>query len=159
MTPSRSTKSRGVLGRRVFLGALGLGLSVPLAARMARRAVAVPGARPRRLMIIYIPHGMPDEHFTPTVTGGALNLSPSPQGVLAPLAPYQSYVTSVQGIGMNAGATNHAPIRALLTGFPEGIGSDSIDSLTPHALGVSAVTKCTLPYPAGGRVFPPPFPP
>jgi hypothetical protein len=66
MTRSRIAKGQTTLGRRLFLGALGLGLSAPMAMRMARRAVAVPGTRPRRLMIVYIPHGMPDEHFMPT---------------------------------------------------------------------------------------------
>ncbi|HVR61064.1 MAG TPA: DUF1552 domain-containing protein [Polyangia bacterium] len=137
----------------MFLGALGVGLSAPLAARMARRAVAAPGARPRRLVLIYIPHGMPDEHFWPAMAGGALNLDSSPTAVLGPLAPYAKYVTPVQGISMNAGASNHAAIRAVLTGFPDGAGSDSIDALIASALGVSPVSMGTVPYSAGAGFF------
>ena len=153
MTPGRITRSSRTLGRRLFLGAVGLGLSAPLAMRMARRAVAVSGVRPRRLMIVYIPHGMPDEHFTPTGSDGNLNLSPSPQGVLAPLEPYKAYLTSVQGLSMNAGATNHAAIRALLTGFPDGAGSDSIDALIAAKLGVTATSLGTVPYSAGAGFY------
>ena len=153
MTRSRITRGQTTLGRRLFLGALGLGLSAPLAMRMARRAVAVPGARPRRLMLVYIPHGMPDEHFRPTGGDGNLNLSPTPFGVLAPLEPYKSYVTSVQGLSMNAGASNHAAIRAVLTGFPDGAGSDSIDALIAKKLGVSAYAMGTIPYSAGGGFY------
>ncbi|HEY2902332.1 MAG TPA: DUF1552 domain-containing protein [Polyangia bacterium] len=153
MTRHRNTKAEVTLRRRVFLGALGLGLSAPLATRMARRAVALAAMRPRRLMIVYIPHGMPDEHFTPTGSDGNLNLSPSPISVLSPLEPYKSYVTSVQGITMNAGATNHAAIRAVLTGFPEGAGSDSIDALIATKLGVSAYAMGTVPYSAGAGFY------
>ncbi|HEX3695353.1 MAG TPA: DUF1552 domain-containing protein [Polyangia bacterium] len=155
MTGQRNTKAEVTLRRRVFLGALGLGLSAPLATRMARRAVALAATatRPRRLMIVYIPHGMPDEHFTPTGSDGNLNLGPSPISVLSPLEPYKSYVTSVQGLTMNAGATNHAAIRAVLTGFPEGAGSDSIDALIAAKLGLSAYAMGTVPYSAGGGFY------
>ncbi len=141
------------LRRRMFLGAMGLGLSAPLAFRMSRMAVAQAAPRPRRLLIVYIPHGMPDEHFMPAGADGALDLLPSPLGVLAPLEPYKSHLTVLRGISMNAGATNHAAIRATLTGFPEGAGSDSIDSLIAGSLGVPSYALGTVPYSQGAGFY------
>jgi hypothetical protein len=142
------------LRRRMFLGAMGLGLAAPLAFKMSRLAVAQAAGRPQRLLIIYIPHGMPDEHFMPIAgADGALNLLPSPLGVLAPLEPYKSYLTVLRGIGMNGGASNHAAIRATLTGFPEGAGSDSIDSLIANSLGVPSYALGTLPYSQGAGFY------
>ena len=54
-----------LLRRRTFVKALSLGVAAPLALRMSRLAGAAAGARPTRLFIMYIPHGMPDEHFDP----------------------------------------------------------------------------------------------
>lgn len=134
------------------MGAVGLGLSAPLALRMSRRAVAQASARPRRLFIMYIPHGMPMEHFGPLGSDGALDLNPSPMGILSPLAPYKSYLTAVQGIGMSGGASNHAAIRATLTGSPDG-SSDSIDAVIASKLGVSSHAMGTIPYSQGAGFF------
>src|SRR5262245_9452514 len=105
------------LRRRTFLKALGLGVSVPLALRMAKFAGAAPSPRPTRLFIMYIPHGMPDEHFDP---GSNLTFTQGGPRILDPLAGLEKYVTVLRGITMNDGATNHAAIRATLTGFAEG---------------------------------------
>ena len=145
--------SRTKLGRRLFLGALGLGVSAPLALRMSRRAVALPAARPCRLFVMYIPHGMPIEHFAPTGSDGNLTLNPSPNGILAPLEPYKKYLTFLSGIGMSGGASNHAAIRAVLTGSPDGSGGDSIDALIARKLGVGSHAMGTIPYSQGGGFF------
>jgi hypothetical protein len=133
----------------MFLGAMGVGVAAPLALRMSRRAVAQATGRPRRLFIMFLPHGVPMEHFAPTGADGALNLSPSPMGILAPLDPYKQYLTLIHGVSMNAGANNHGAIRAALTGFPEGTGSDSIDALIANKLGVTAHAMGTVPYSQG----------
>src|SRR5258708_5445463 len=108
------------LRRRTFLAALGLGIGVPLATKMARLAGAAPGPRPPRLLTIFIPHGFPVEHFDPTTGNGDFNLNANGIGGLSPLAPYQQLVTMVRGLGMADGATNHPAIRAALTGANEG---------------------------------------
>ena len=97
-------------------------------------ADAAPGDRPIRLMIVYIPHGWPVEHV---------------DSVVSPLAPYSGQVTHVRGVGMNDGATNHAAIRATLTGFSEGGTGDSIDRVIADALGVLAHVLGAIPYSAG----------
>jgi len=96
---------------------------------------------------MYIPHGMPDEHFDPG-PGPALSLVAGGPRILDALAAFQSQVTVVRGIGMNAGATNHAAIRAVLTGFPDAT-TDSIDYSIAKALGVTAFAIGAVPYAAG----------
>jgi len=113
---------------------------------MAKMAAAAPIARPTRLFIMYIPHGMPDEHFDP---GASLTLTNDGPRILDPLAPFSNYVTVLRGIAMNDGATNHAAIRAVLTGFTDGTRADSIDYSIAKALRVTAHAIGVVPYSAG----------
>jgi len=135
---AKDDRDRRRLARRVFLSALGLGLSLPLASSSARLAFAQTAARPRRLFIYYLPHGAPVEHCDPA----------NAEGVLGPLAPYMAQVSALRGVGMN-GATNHAAIRTMLTGNPEGEGSDSIDALIANELGMTPYVLGTIPYAKG----------
>jgi hypothetical protein len=64
------------------------------------------------------------------------------------LQPYQAQVSVLRGLGMN-GATNHGAIRTLLTGNPEGEGSDSIDGLIATALGTTPYVLGAVPYAQG----------
>lgn len=121
--------------RRTFLKAVGLGLSAPLAYKMSQLAVAEPGARPTRLFILYLPHGVPIEHYDP---GSDFNLDASGVGVLSPLEPYKQYLNVLRGVSMNDGVTNHAAVRAVLTGFTNGVGADSIDFTIAKELGARA---------------------
>ena len=149
----RDSRSLGRLQRRTFLRAIGLGIAAPLALQMSRLAGAAPSARPTRLFIYYMPHGMPMEHFEPAGSGADLNLAASGVGVLSPLTPYKQYVNVIRGVGMNDGATNHAAIRATLTGFSEGMANgvavDSIDSTIAKALGVTPFVVGARPYTPG----------
>src|SRR5579859_6203268 len=134
------------LKRRTFLAALGLGIGAPLAMKMARLAGAAPGARPKRLFIMFIPHGLPLEHFDPVTDGGTFSLTAKSMYGLAPLMPYQDQVTMVRGIKMADGAMNHPAIRAALTGMQEGGTVDSIDYIIAQALGVQAHALGAIPY-------------
>ncbi len=125
---------------------VGLGVGVPLALRMAKMAAAAPIARPTRLFIMYIPHGMPDEHFDP---GASLTLVKDGPRILDPLAGFSNYVSVLRGIAMNDGATNHAAIRATLTGFTDGTRTDSIDYSIAKALRVTAHAIGVVPYSSG----------
>ncbi len=126
--------------------ALSLGVAAPLAMRMARLAGAAPGPRPTRLFIMFIPHGMPDEHFDP---GPSFTLVKDGPQILDPLADFATNVTVLRGITMNDGARNHAAIRATLTGFAEGAKADSIDYTIAQALKVTAHAIGVVPYPSG----------
>src|SRR5678815_6042090 len=90
---SRTDPSLGNLRRRTFLAAMGLGIGASLAMKMARLAGAAPGPRPTRLFIMFIPHGLPLEHFDPTTTNGDFSLTGRSMLGLAPLVPYQNQVT------------------------------------------------------------------
>jgi hypothetical protein len=130
------------LKRRTFLGALGLGISAPLAAQMARRAVAAPADRPRRLLVIFIPHGMPAEHFDPGGQGRDFDLSANPLvGVLAPFRPYQDQFILPRGIEYT-GHTQHATISAVLTGDTD----TSVDAVVARSLGTRSLLLGALPY-------------
>ena len=64
---------------------------------------------------MYIPHGMPDEHFDP---GPSLTLVKDGPRILDPLAAFSSNVTVLRGISMNDSASNHAANpRPTATGF------------------------------------------
>lgn len=121
--------------RRTFLKAVGLGLSAPLAYQMSRLAVAQTGDRPTRLFIMYLPHGVPIEHYDP---GDGFNLDASGVGILSPLEPYKQYLNVLRGVSMNDGADNHAAVRAMLTGFQDGKGVNSIDFTIAQALNTRA---------------------
>ena len=119
------------LARRLFIKAVSAGIAAPIAMRMGSLAMAEPTQAPVRLFVYYLPHGWPIEHL---------------DSVLDPLAPYAEQVTRVQGLAMNDGATNHAAIRAALTGFSEGGKSDSIDYLIASKLGTKAHVLGAMPY-------------
>ena len=132
------------LGRRTFLTAIGLGISAPLAASMARRVIAEPTAGSVRLLNVFVPNGMPWERTNPVVYADAANpwgggtldlLAAGDDGVLAPFAPWQSHFNCVRGLQID-GTNNHDATGSVLTGGPG--GGDSIDYLIAQELGVKA---------------------
>jgi len=149
----RDSRLLSRIQRRTFLRAVGLGIAVPLAAKMSRLAVAAPTPRPTRLFIYYLPHGMPIEHFEPAAMGTDINLAASGVGVMSPLIPYKQSVNVIRGISMNNGANNHAAIRATLTGFSDGSANgvpvDSIDNTIATALKVTPFVVGARPYTPG----------
>lgn len=148
----RESRSAGRLQRRAFLTALGLGIAAPLALRMSRLAVAAPGARPTRLFIYYLPHGMPLEHYEPVGIGSDFQLANSGVGVLTPFEPYKKSLNVIRGVGMN-GSNNHAAIRTMLTGAAEGSSGgaalDSIDAIVAKGLNVTPHVIGARPYTPG----------
>lgn len=136
----------GDVRRRIILAGLGLGLGAPLALRSARVAKAQAAPRPPRLFILFIPHGVPWEHFDPVGRSGELDFAANGIGGFSPLEPYKSSVSVVRGISMAHDAKDHAAIRAALTGFPEGGNADSIDYTIARSLGVTPHVLGALPY-------------
>jgi len=150
----RESRFANRIQRRTFLRAVSLGIAVPLAAKMSRLAVAAPTTPPTRLFIFYMPHGLPIEHFNPASNGSDINLAASGLGILSPLTPYKKWVSVIRGVGMNDMATNHAAIRATLTGFvegtnPSGVAVDSIDNVIATTLGVTPFVVGARPYTPG----------
>jgi len=100
--------------RRLFLKAIGLGLSAPLAWRLSRSAVAqAQGVRPKRLMVFYTPHGMPPEHYNPVVNGSEFFLDRTGQSILGPFEPYKQYVNVLQGFNYPGGSTHEGILTVL----------------------------------------------
>ncbi len=115
----------------MFLRAVGLGLATPFASSIARLAVAQPAGRPRRLLVFFVPHGMPAEHYDPGGQGKAFDLAASPKvGVLKLFKPYQDQFTLLRGIEYT-GRTQHASIAAVLTGDT----MISVDQVVGKAMG------------------------
>ena len=135
------------------MSAVALGIAAPLALKMSRLAVAAPAAAPTRLFIFYLPHGIANEHFDPVVNGADINLSANGVGMLGAFEPYKKSLNVVRGISMANGANNHAAIRAMLTGFPEGTAAgkavDSIDNIIANTLNVTPFVVGARPYTPG----------
>lgn len=137
----------GKLQRRVFCKALGLGLAAPLALGMARRAVAVPGARPKRLLVAFFPNGLPPEHYTPRGTRDDFDLSVG-EGVLAPFAPYQRSLNVYLGLQIGGGEENHEAIAQLL--LPGRERGTSVEHVVAHGMGVQAMLLGAVPMRSAG---------
>ncbi len=112
--------------RRVFMSALGLGLTVSAAGRLARVALAQTTAAPKRFLLFYMPHGAPPEHFRPQVmendpTSFALDMSGV--SILGPLqAKLKQYTTVIQGLKYPKGAATHEALVVALSGLSGGAG-------------------------------------
>lgn len=153
--------SESRLQRRVFLKALGIGIGAPLAYQFSRMAVAQ-ATRPKRLILYYFPHGIPNEHvdmepyLMPTnelfknhgqdpggsgsikdvhvATDYTLNTR-SGLNILSPLEPYRSQLSVVRGLYQSGEFETHDSIRAILTGDAQ---SSSLDQLVADELGMKS---------------------
>ena len=115
------SSNRGI-ERRFFLKALGLGLSLPLAARLSRIASAAPSPAPKRFLLFYMPHGVPPEHYNPQVSDSDRTnfaLDQSNISILSPLQKYKSLVNVYQGFRY-PGAQTHEGILSCLSGYAGG---------------------------------------
>jgi hypothetical protein len=129
---TRLARARRGIERRLFLKAIGLGMSAPIAWQICRSAVAqAQGARPKRLMVFFMPHGAPPEHYNPVFNVGTptdFTLSQSGVSILGPLEPYKQYVNVLQGFAY-PGASTHQGILTVLSNFGDG---RAVDDVTPR---------------------------
>jgi len=156
--------SESKLRRRVFLKALGIGLSAPLAFHFSRMAAAQ-NTRPKRLILYYFPHGVPNEHMdmepylmpsnslfsaygTDPTAGGwspvkeahvasdyTLNTR-SGFNLLSPLEPYKNQLSIVRGLNQSGNFGTHDSIGAILTG--DGV-SPSLDQIVAKELAMKSL--------------------
>ena len=78
--------------RRMFFKALGAGLSVPIALRMARVSLASPPGPKKRFFLFYMPHGVAPEHYNPRFMDSDRTnfaLDQTNVSILSPLQPYR----------------------------------------------------------------------
>ena len=129
---TRVARARRGIERRLFLKAIGLGMSAPIAWQLSRSAVAQAQAtRPKRLMIYFMPHGVPPEHYNPvwnTSTPTDFSLINSGVSILGALEPFKQYVSVLQGFAY-PGASTHQGILTVLSNFGDG---RVVDDTTPR---------------------------
>jgi len=151
----RLTRARSIVGRRMFLGALGAGLSVAMAGRVARLAVAQPTATPKRFFLFFMPHGMAPEHFDPRIMGGDRTnfaLNQTNHSILGPLEAYKSYVNVYQGFQYPGEASTHTGVVNCLSGLTVADTTaprTSVERVIARGLGVEPLIlgACShLPY-------------
>jgi hypothetical protein len=123
--------------RRMFLKALGAGLGLAAASRLARVAVAAPTAAAKRLFVFFMPHGVAPEHYNPRVVGSDLtsfDLDKSNVSILGPLQSYKSYVNVYEGFQYRGSAASHSGIVNCLSGLQ--LTDDTTQRTTfEHAIG------------------------
>ncbi len=127
MTLARvSSRARLRLERRLFLKALALGLSAPVAYQVVRAARAQDAGRPNRFLLYYMPHGVSPEHFNPVGQGTDFTLAESGVSILGPLEPYKNLVNVYQGF-MYPGADTHQGIVKFLSNSDVGNSDDTTE--------------------------------
>ena len=101
------------ISRRTVLRGVGASVALPLLDAMvpASTALANTAAAPKpRMAFIYFPHGAVMDQWTPKAIGADFDL---PQ-ILAPLAPFQKYLTVVTGLENKSAVA--APVHAITPG-------------------------------------------
>jgi hypothetical protein len=102
--------------RRLFLKALALGLSLPLAAKLARMATAAPAGPVKRFFVMYVPHGIAAEHYNPKMgpDGVSFDLDQTNESILGPLQPYKQWVNVYDGLRYpDTGGTHEGIVNCL----------------------------------------------
>jgi hypothetical protein len=114
--------------RRMFFKALGAGLSVPIALRMARVSLASPPGPKKRFFLFYMPHGVAPEHYAPRFMDSDRTnfaLDQTNVSILSPLQPYRPYVNVYQGFKYPGGSTHTGSVSCLS-------GVQTVDTTTPR---------------------------
>ena len=152
---TRVARARRGIERRLFLKAIGLGMSAPIAWQLCRSAVAqAQTARPKRLMVYFMPHGVPPEHYNPvwnTATPTEFSLNQSGVSILGSLEPYKQYVSVLQGFNY-PGASTHQGILTVLSNFGDGSVVDdtaprtTFEHVIANALGARPLVLGAVPH-------------
>lgn len=106
--------------RRVFLKALALGVSLPAAARLSQLATAQATGAQKRMMVLFLPHGIAPEHYNPQVNASnptEFALDQTNASTLAPLEPFKKYVNVYQGFQYYGEAAAHDGVVNFLSGY------------------------------------------
>jgi hypothetical protein len=129
-----SSKASFRVRRRLFLSALGLGISAATASRLASVALAQATPAPKRFLLFYLPHGAPPEHFRPQVMENdptSFTLASTGVSILAPLEEkLKSVTTVIQGIKYPKGAMTHEALVSALSGLSGGADALPADSVS-----------------------------
>jgi hypothetical protein len=135
------TRAARRIERRMFLKAMALGASVPVAVRLARVATAAPSAAPKRFFVFYTPHGTAPEHYAPKIpndtydptksaTFNQFDLDQTNVSILGPLQPYKQWVNVYQGFQYPGTAATHEGIVDILCGLTNSDGTGATNTTT-----------------------------
>jgi hypothetical protein len=131
------------ISRRALLKGLASALAVPalmsLPGMRERRAQAATGGRPRRLLIMFTPHGAPAEYFWPK-SAADLTSQAGDISILAPLQKHASKLNVIRGINY-VGSDNHYANKDVITAK----GPDSLDTILGQKLGVRPLRLGVVP--------------
>lgn len=133
----RLLRAERSIHRRLFLKALGLGLSLPVAAKLSRMATAASPGAMKRFFLLYIPHGIAAEHFNPKMgsDGVSFDLDQTNESILGPLQPYKQWVNVYQGLRYpDLGGTHEGIVNCLS-------GLNTQDDTTPRTTLEHAIAK------------------
>jgi hypothetical protein len=134
-------RAKSVLERRLFLKAMALGLTAPVALKLARSATAAPAGAPQRVLVMYFPHGTACEHYNPRMGGDGNDptnfaLDMTNESILGPLEPFKKWVNVYQGFEYAGQACGtHEGIVNILS------GKDTCDTTTPRLTMEHAIAK------------------
>jgi hypothetical protein len=133
---------RSLISRRALLGGLGAAAlsTTLLGGARSRRAEAQAAPRPRRLVILFTPHGAPAESFWPKSATDLTAAGGSDVSILGPLQRHASMLTVIRGIDY-VGSDNHYANKDVLTAK----GPDSIDTIVARRLGVRPLRLGVVP--------------
>lgn len=149
------SRAARLVRRRTFLRALGLGLPLPLALQMSRLALAQPtNTRPKRLLIFFVPHGAPAEHYDPPGLGRSVDLGASPGvGILKPFKPYQDQFVLLRGIEYVGHASHHASVAVLTGDTPQSIDQVIAKGLSTKPLLLGAISYLKNSFGPDNAIF------
>jgi hypothetical protein len=148
----------------MFMQALGLGLAVPAALRLARTASADSAPAPKRFFLFYMPHGVPVEHYNPRVSASdrtSFRLDDTNVSVLGPLEKYKSYVNVYQGFSYQGGSAHDGIVNCLsgLEGTPDDVRPrTTLEHAIARSLGVKplilgACSHIATNFDKNGKLF------
>ena len=129
--------------RRVFLKALGLGASLPVAAHLGKLATAQDTGPLKRLMVLFFPHGIAPEHFNPRVNSDDptdFALDQTNVSILGPLEAYKSQVTVFEGFQyIGEGQTHNGSVNFLsgYEGEDDATPRTTMEHVIGNALGIA----------------------
>ena len=137
----RLVRATNILERRLFLKALALGFAAPFAFKLARTATAQTTAAPKRLFVLFLPHGVPPEHYNPRVGSSPTDfaLDQTNVSILGPLEQYKQYVNVYGGFQYPGKGDTHAGIVNCLSGYTEADETaprTSVEHVIANSLGV-----------------------
>lgn len=149
-----AARAKGRFQRRLFLKAIGMGLSAPLAYQVVRSATAQTAGRPKRFMVYYVPHGVPPEHSNPTGQGTNYSFMSGGEALFSPLEPYKHLINVYQGFKYPGGGT-HENVNKFLSGLhaannDEQTPRTTIEHFIARELGYDALALGAVPHPIFG---------